>query len=68
LGGDDYNIAQAIAERAKQSGFDVIRYSSERGLGTNIAIFNNFERLLTPQMIVPVPPELSLQLVNYGLR
>ena len=57
--GAPYEIAQPLAQRAQQSGFNVIRYPSARALGANIAVLNNFDRILTPQMIVPVPKELT---------
>ncbi|MCX7122035.1 MAG: RES family NAD+ phosphorylase, partial [Gammaproteobacteria bacterium] len=59
-GGSSYDIAQTIAKTAKKFGFNVIRYSSERGVGENLAVFNNFEKLLSPQMIVPVPRDFQL--------
>jgi hypothetical protein len=44
-GGNDYANAQTIAEKAQQMGFTAIRYSSERGIGANLAIFRNFEKI-----------------------
>ena len=54
-GGDISSLSRNLGTRAQQAGFNVIRYSSERGTGTNLAVLNNFDRLLKPQMIVPSP-------------
>jgi RHS repeat-associated protein len=53
-GGNDYSASQAIANRARAVGFNVIKYPSLRGLGNNYAIFNDFDELLDPQMVSPV--------------
>lgn len=60
VGGDDYTAAQAIAEKAQQAGYNAIRYPSARGQGANLAIFDNFDKILTPQMIVPTPSEQAI--------
>jgi len=46
-------FSKSVGFRAQRAGFDVIRYPSERGLGANLAVLNNFETLLKPQIIVP---------------
>ena len=46
IGGEDYMVARALAAKAQASGFNVIRYPSERGMGANLAIFNDFDKLL----------------------
>ncbi|HEV2614884.1 MAG TPA: RES family NAD+ phosphorylase [Gammaproteobacteria bacterium] len=48
-GGNNYAVAQSIAKLAQHSGFNVIRYSSERGQGANLAVFDNFNKLLIPE-------------------
>ncbi len=57
-GGNEYDDSQAIASKAQEAGYNVIRYQSERGMGANLAILNDFENLLSPQMIVPVSEEI----------
>jgi len=54
-GGDITPFTREIGVRARDAGFNAIRYPSERGDGANIVIFKDFERLLRPQMIVPSP-------------
>jgi RES domain-containing protein len=44
-----------IGTKASEAGFDAIRFWSERGVGANWAILDNFSRLLSPQMITPIP-------------
>jgi len=46
---------QSLGEDARSAGFDAIRYSSERGVGANMAVLKNFDTLLKPQMIMPTP-------------
>jgi hypothetical protein len=55
LGGNNYATSQALAERAQQAGYDVIKFKSLRGSGNNFAVLDNFEKLLRPQMVSPVP-------------
>ena len=64
VGGDISSATNKIGLRARESGFNVIRYPSERGQGSNLAIFNDFENLLQPQMVVPTPI-LDLELEPY---
>jgi hypothetical protein len=47
--------AQRIAAQAKKSGYNVIRYPSERGHGANLAVLCDFENVLTPQKIITIP-------------
>ena len=35
--------------------YNVIRANSERGPGANYIVLRDFEKILTPQMIVPAP-------------
>lgn len=66
-GGEINFLTREIGTRAKDSGFNAIRYPSERGEGYNLAILYDFERLLQPEMIVPIPNELTRhQLVKKG--
>jgi len=51
--GEHYEITKAIAFRARAAGYDAIRFPSLRGPGNNFAIFDNFDRILKPQMVVP---------------
>ncbi len=53
VGGEISSATKNIASQAREAGFNVIRYPSERGLGANLAILKDFERLLRPQMIFP---------------
>ncbi len=54
-GGNNYAKTQAIAKKAQESGYNVIKFPSQRATGDNLAIFDNFDEILTPQMITPVP-------------
>lgn len=38
----------------------MIRYVSERGVGTNLAVFDNFNKLLVPEMIVHIPENIQI--------
>jgi len=67
VGGDDYSVPQDIARQAQIAGFNAIRFSSERGIGANLAVLNNFDRLLQPQMVVPVPQELRAAILKPDL-
>ncbi len=44
---------QAIAINARSQGYDVITFSSYRGSGTNYAIYDKFNEILSPQMVTP---------------
>jgi hypothetical protein len=55
-GGNDYTPSKAIAEKAQQQGYNVITFQSERGTGTNSAIFSDFDKILQPQTVVPTKP------------
>ncbi len=50
---EDYGQSQAIAEKAKQEGYNVIKYKSLRGEGNNYAVVDDFNELLKPQMVSP---------------
>lgn len=54
-GGEDYLVPQQIAINAQEEGYNVIRFPSERGQGNNLVIFKDFDTILSPQMISPVP-------------
>ena len=54
-GGDVTDETIAMGSKARGAGFDVIRFPSERGAGANLAILSNFDDLLSPQMITPLP-------------
>lgn len=66
--GVPYEISEPIAQRAIKAGFNAIRYPSARGLGENIAVFNNFERLLTPKMIVPTSKEFTPEFIKFNFN
>lgn len=66
MGGDDYVVPRAIAVGAQRLGYNAVRYPSERGMGANFAIFNNFEKLLEPQMVVPVASRFSVPTRNFN--
>ncbi len=54
-GGNISPATREIGERAIDAGFDVIKYPSLRGAGTNYGVLSNFDKLLSPQMISPTP-------------
>jgi hypothetical protein len=54
-GGPITEATQAIGDKAAEAGYDAIRFASQRGAGTNYAILGNFNTLLSPQMITPLP-------------
>ncbi|CAN5274047.1 hypothetical protein BH10PSE19_BH10PSE19_09650 [soil metagenome] len=54
-GGEVTPFTQSLGSQAKAAGFNVVRYSSERGFGSNLAILNDFNKLLEPKMVVPTP-------------
>ena len=50
------DLHQAIAQKALEAGYDVIKFESYQVPGTlNYAVLRRFEELLIPQMISPVP-------------
>jgi hypothetical protein len=53
-GGNNYAKTQAIAKKAQEAGFDAIKFPSQRAGGNNIAIFDKFDEILSPQMVTPV--------------
>lgn len=46
---------RAIGPKAIQAGYDAIKFPSERGAGANFAILRDFNAILTPKMVAPVP-------------
>ncbi len=52
--GEDYLKTKAIAKKAQEAGFDAIKFPSQRASGNNIAIFDKFDDILSPQMVTPV--------------
>lgn len=48
-----YSKSQAIARKAKNEGYNAIKYKSVRGEGNNIAVLDNFNELLVPKMVSP---------------
>ncbi|MES2217365.1 MAG: RES domain-containing protein [Pseudomonadota bacterium] len=63
-GGEISPLTQEIGNSAMWAGYNVIRYLSERGEGVNIAILNDFNKLLRPQMVVPAPNISNMRLMN----
>jgi hypothetical protein len=56
VGGDDYTSAKLIAQKAKEIGYNLILYRSERKIGkVNFAIIKDFDKLLTAKKIVQIP-------------
>ncbi|MBK9121340.1 MAG: RES domain-containing protein [Phycisphaerales bacterium] len=55
-GGEISEATIGIGKRAREAGFNVIRFPSVRGEGANLAIFANFDDILVPQMVSPVAP------------
>ena len=45
---------QAIAAKARAQGYNAISFPSYRGSGMNYVIYDNFDKILKPQMISPV--------------
>ncbi|QUE53194.1 RES family NAD+ phosphorylase [Luteolibacter ambystomatis] len=54
-GGDITPATQAIGIRAIEAGYNVIKFPSLRGPGTNYGVISDFNKILTPKMIVPTP-------------
>jgi len=54
-GGEITSSTRSLGKSANLAGYNAIRYSSERGIGANIAILKDFDGLLMPQMVVPTP-------------
>lgn len=52
-GGAITDATKAIGENAASSGYNALKFPSERGSGTNYAILKDFDSVLTPQMIFP---------------
>ncbi len=56
VGGPITLSTRAIGRWARRNEYDAIRFESERLAGTNnVAILANFEELLTPEMVTPIP-------------
>ena len=51
--GENYAITQAIAAKARTAGYHAIKFPSVRGKGSNYALFDLFDDILTPQMVSP---------------
>lgn len=47
---------QKIADKALNEGYSVIKVQSYRCDGINYMIYDNFEEILSPQMVTPVKP------------
>ena len=45
---------QSIADRALDEGYNVIKVQSYRGKGINYIIYDDFDEILSPQMVTPV--------------
>lgn len=54
-GGDISSSTQAIGPKASGAGYNAIRFPSERGAGANWAVLGDWDSVLSPQMITPVP-------------
>ena len=55
IGGEKTPYMQYIGEKAKSDGFNAIRFNSERAVGgKNIAILNDFNLILKPQMVTSI--------------
>ena len=54
-GGGITPATQAIGTQAIDAGYDIIKFQSLRGSGSNYGVLSNFDMLLSPQMIVPTP-------------
>ena len=52
-GGDISSTTRAIGELARDLDYSAIRFHSERGPGANLAILDQFERILKPLMVSP---------------
>ncbi|WP_394829071.1 RHS repeat-associated core domain-containing protein [Pendulispora albinea] len=53
-GGEISSETRALGPRAKEAGYNTIRYPSERASGgTNLAILDDYNQILTPRMISP---------------
>ena len=48
-GGEKSDLIRAIGQRAQESGFNVIRFKSERSVGNNLVILKDFDKILTPK-------------------
>ncbi|MCU7647287.1 RES family NAD+ phosphorylase [Pseudomonas aestus] len=56
-GGPITSKTQQIGMDAKDQGYNVIRFGSERDPGgVNQAVLDNFNEILTPQIVTPVEP------------
>jgi hypothetical protein len=68
LGGNNYKSSQEIAVKAREAGYNAIRFMSERGrgrsAGANIAILKDFNEILKPQKIIKVPEKQPARFSN----
>ncbi len=46
---------RALGERAREAGYNAVRFLSERSAGANLAVLDDFNEVLEPQMVAPVP-------------
>ncbi|WP_320046884.1 RES family NAD+ phosphorylase [uncultured Ilyobacter sp.] len=54
VGGEITDATISIGARAREAGFNAIRFPSVRVEGANLAILSDFDTLLVPQMVSPV--------------
>lgn len=47
---------QAIGARAAESGYNAIRFTSQRSAGVNLAILQDYNTVLRPVMVTPIRP------------
>jgi hypothetical protein len=56
VGGEKSALTRAIGTRALQEGYNAIRFPSVRDpSGNNIAVINDFNTILKPQIVTPIP-------------
>jgi hypothetical protein len=53
-GGEKTLQMRELGEHAKAKGFNAIRFNSERADGVNIAVLDDFNKLLKPEMVTPI--------------
>jgi RHS repeat-associated protein len=51
--GNNYAVTQAMAKKAQEAGYNVIKFPSMRGPGNNYVVFDNFDQMLSPQFVAP---------------
>lgn len=50
------STTQAIGAEARRLGYNVIKFPSTQAVGSNFAVLDDFNDILTPQMITPTTP------------